>query len=164
MICQKCNKSNATAHLHSVSNGIVKDAYLCSECAKAYKVAQFESSDLLDIMQSFFNDSVRVKNDIKCESCGMIFDEVKAKGRLGCANCYSAFIDQLSDTILKLHGSTVHKGKRPYDTAKNNDITEKSDDKYDLISDLKEKLRMAIENEQYEQAAVLRDEIKRLEE
>ncbi|MBO5747165.1 MAG: UvrB/UvrC motif-containing protein [Clostridia bacterium] len=164
MICEKCKKNNATAHLHSVSNGIVKDAYLCSECANAYKVAKFDNGDLFDIMQSFLNDTARVKNNIKCDSCGITFQEVKANGRLGCANCYSAFENQLSDTILKLHGSTVHKGKRPYNDAKNYDVTSESDDKYDLISDLKQKLKMAVENEQYEQAAVLRDEIKRLEE
>lgn len=161
MICEKCKKNKATTHLHTVSNGIVKDAYLCSECAKVYKASQFDNSELFDIMQSFFNDSLRVKNDVKCDKCGSTFQEVKTKGRLGCANCYSTFVEQLNETILKLHGSTVHKGKRPFGDTKNN--AEKNDEKYDLISDLKEKLKLAIENEEYEKAAVLRDEIKRLE-
>ncbi len=164
MICQNCKKNNATAHLHSVSNGIVKDAYLCSECAKAFKVTEFDNNDLFYIMQSFLKDSMRVKNDIKCENCGTTFQEVKTSGRLGCANCYSAFKTQLSDTIFKLHGSMVHKGKRPDIDVKIDNETTKIDDNNDLISDLKQKLRMAIESEQYEQAAILRDEIKRLEE
>ena len=50
MICQNCKKNNATAHLHSVSNGIVKDAYLCSECAKAFKVTEFDNNDLFYII------------------------------------------------------------------------------------------------------------------
>ena len=164
MVCQVCNKALATSHIHSVVNGIVKDVYLCSDCAKNYKLHDFKNDSFEDMLLSLFNDAINTKS-VKCDCCGLTFEEIKRSGRMGCGQCYQTFAQQLIPMVQKIHGSTRHLGKSPQDslkieTNKNSNVT----DDVNVVDHLKSKLKVAIDSEEYELAALLRDEIKRLEE
>lgn len=88
-----------------------------------------------------------------CPSCKMDFETYKRTGRLGCNSCYTAFKENLSPIIKDYHGKNHHVGKVP----------SKYKASLDNINILKERLRISIEKENYEEAARLHDIIKRLE-
>lgn len=158
MLCQNCKSAEASSHIHSVVNGVVTDAYLCSECAKKLNKS-FSNDDIFGLFSSFFKENTipNVKA-VACECCGSTFDDISKNGKVGCACCYKTFFKQLEPALIRLHGRSTHIGKRLI----NIDIAAKtdSDNKINEIDDLKNRLKIAIDNEEYEKAAVLRDEIK----
>ena len=154
MLCQNCGKSQATTHYHSVINGVVKDKYLCSECVSAEKQINLKDNDVLKMLTSFFNDgTVPNIQNVKCECCGITFSDIRRTGRVGCGNCYRVFKEQLVGTLQRIHGRTTHVGKRPCN----------SNEKQDILDDLKNQLKTAIQTENYEEAARLRDLIRQKE-
>ncbi len=162
MICQNCGLNNATSHFHSVINGVVTDKYLCSKCAAALKTPSFADDGIFDMLTSFLSDTATVKTDAKkCECCGVTYDVIAKTGKVGCSRCYETFKEELSSTLVRLHGRTNHIGKRL-----NRDVVQenKSVTIQEKIDNLRKELAQAIKDEQYEKAAVLRDEIKGLEE
>lgn len=166
MLCQNCGKRDATTHYHSVINGVVKDKYLCSECAVAQKQMNLEENDILKMLTSFFNDSaVPNLQTVKCECCGTSFNDIRRTGKVGCGNCYSVFKEQLVGTLQRIHGRTTHVGKRPSFSveAATYEPKQNIDEKQIKIDDLKVQLKKAIETENYEEAAKLRDLIRNKE-
>ncbi len=154
MLCQNCGKKDATTHYHSVINGVVKDKYLCSECAVKDKQMSVSENDFLKMLTSFFYDNTMPNiQSIKCECCGTSFSDIRRTGKVGCGNCYSVFKEQLNPTLQRIHGRTTHIGKRPCN----------SNEKQDILDDLKKQLGTAIENENYEEAAKIRDLIRQKE-
>lgn len=95
-------------------------------------------------------------SDIICSTCNTSFKEYKKTGKLGCSECYKAFEDELDPRIKSIYGFSEHVGKYPKNKAKNNSSIER-------IRELKEQLNTAIKNEEYEDAAKLRDEILKIE-
>ncbi len=165
MLCQKCKVKNATSHIHYVLNGVVRDMYLCPECAKEYHGTDLYDGDVFKMLSSMLNDSASaVKNTLKCDCCGTDFNEIRRTGKVGCANCYKVFENQLSPTVARIHGKTVHVGKKPCQTeesAANNEApTVAKMTKEQIIAELKQQLADAISREEYEKAVILRDKIK----
>ncbi len=159
MICQNCKMHEATSHFHSVVNGVVRDSYLCSKCASALNNKSFYKDDLFDLLSAFLlNEQNNNDNVIKCKKCGTTFENITKSGRVGCAECYKTFARQLEPALVRIHGKTSHIGKRldAVDAQNNNDFTN-SKNKIDI---LKEELKLAIANEEYEKAAIIRDKIK----
>ena len=121
---------------------------------------------------------------IKCDECGYTFDDIVNTGKLGCGNCYSVFEDSLDPIIRKIQGSNRHKGRigkvldnkidkkiigksinnNDKEKNKNSDNNNEKNGELDKISKLQEELKEAIKEEKYEEAAKLRDEIKKLSE
>ncbi len=164
MLCQNCGKNNATSHIHSVINGVVKDKYLCSECAAAENADNFYENDIFKMLSSFLSDgAVQRFEGIKCECCGTTYDTVKRTGRVGCGNCYKVFEQQLKPALVRIHGRTVHVGKRPDGECETNAVQSTENPEKSKLEALKKQLKEAIANEEYEKAAVLRDEIRREE-
>ena len=161
MLCQKCGKANAVTHYHTVINGVVDDKYLCGECAGTANLSHFEDDSIFKMLTSFLSDTEPLKTVAeRCECCGTSFTEIRKTGRVGCGNCYKTFSGQLNSTLQRLHGSTVHTGKHPQKadkTEQNNDL------KTDKIGKLQEELKKAIEDENYERAAQIRDIIRKEE-
>jgi protein arginine kinase activator len=123
----------------------------------------FYDEDVLNIISWMFNNSgVRPKNILKCELCGTDFDEIKATGRVGCSNCYKVFEKQFASTLLRLHGKTLHVGKIPNKIIENG-IKKEQDDEQTELENLKNKLAEAVLREEYEKAAIIRDEIRKRE-
>lgn len=163
MICQSCGKAQATTHFKRIINGEVTEGHLCSDCAKALGVNDMFSGfdfSFSDLLSDFFADTpvaALSANSVRCENCGSSFNDIVQSGRIGCADCYETFFDKLMPSIQRLHGNTKHEGKVPL-----NEVTNE-DKETDKIAELREQMNKAIENEDFEQAAELRDEIKALE-
>lgn len=193
MLCQKCNKKVATVFISTIVNGKNTQMYLCTDCAKELHdnmnpdiKIPFPINDILtnmelneDTINEWINEFKDMEDkgqidelvqhenpetlqhnnqdeDITCNFCNTSFDEYKKTGKLGCGKCYSTFRKQLKPIIEGIYGYSEHIGKFPKNEFKDTEIVK-------TVEQLKEKLNMAIQEEEYEQAAKLRDEILQLE-
>lgn len=163
MLCDRCQKYPATVCLTKIINGEKTEINLCSHCAveseKYYveKEVAFQNflSGLLDIV-SKQPDHLTEKNVIACKSCGMTYQNFKKTGKIGCANCYSTFNLFLPQILRRIHGNNSHTGKIPKKTQSALIVKR-------TLKELRDQLKIAIENEHFEEAARLRDKIKELD-
>ena len=165
MMCEDCGNKPSTFHMTKIINGETSEVHLCEDCASKNKEFDitFDSSfpiqnllaGLLDIPKEDNLISKEIK-DTRCERCGMTYNNFRQEGKFGCSDCYSSFSDRLDPLLKKIHGHDTHIGKIPRKAG--GSIRIKKD-----ISSLKNKLKLAVKNEEFEKAADLRDEIKRLE-
>jgi protein arginine kinase activator len=157
MICDICHKNGATVHLTEIIDNQITELHLCEECARQ-KGAQMEQhfglADLLaglaDLGQQF---EVVGKAEAKCSNCGLSYQDFRRIGRLGCSQCYVAFKDSLGILLKRIHGSTQHLGHAPVKKA---EVAPKRSE----LDILRAKLQKAIEMEEFEEAARLRDKIR----
>ena len=161
MVCDACKQQQATVHLTEIVNEQMTELHLCEACANQ-KGAQVEShfglSDLLSGLADFSKTQEPEEVSTKaCPSCGMTYDDFRKVGRLGCADCYPTFKRSLGSLLKRIHGSPIHVGKSPVRLIKPSKMA-----KTELL-DLKKKLERAIEHEEFEEAARLRDQIRRTE-
>ena len=172
MLCEKCKKRTATVFYNENINGKTRSYSLCGECAaKLHEKGELQditsmigsfadpfSSLHHDLFGSFFGISARVQSgtDKVCPECGMTFHEIAKSGKVGCPACYTTFAEELSHLIQSVHGTTQHTGNVPARHRVKKERNEK-------LNQLKVDLQKAIENEEYENAAELRDEIRKLE-
>lgn len=156
MLCNNCKENPANTHIKRVIGGKLVEYYLCSECAEklGYKLGL---SSLIDAFMPLATN----KYENRCKGCGSTFNEIISEGKVGCPQCYEAFHSQLIPSIQKIHGTAEHKGKTPGRSAlvpvKNN--TSMAVTKTDELKNKKLKLNIAIQEQRFEDAAVLRDEI-----
>ncbi len=159
MLCDICHKNQATVHLTEIYAGKVRELHLCQECAaKQAEIIQkqFSISDFLAGLADFGGIERRENSSgLICPNCGMSYEEFKKVGKFGCENCYKVFRDHIIYLLRKLHGSTQHKGKYP--KFKGGISLEGQ------IEELKKYLDRAVSLEEYEEAARIRDNIRRLE-
>ncbi len=173
MLCEKCKK-NASVHYRFNDNGKVTETHLCTDCAR-------ESGLLLDngvISSDFMSDkggyvdnyskipfsslfgTVNIKpSDTRvrvCTGCGMTEDELRANGKLGCERCYFTFADYVNIMLDKMHMSLEYKGKIPSGRSEILSLKRK-------IEKLKNSMQTAVDNQEYEEAARIRDMIRSLE-
>lgn len=173
MQCQLCQKRLATVHFTNIVNNQKVEMHLCEQCANEKGQLGFGFPTLHAGINSLItgllgfdinSNNISIQNQyltntprkFKCEECGMTIDEFLKLGKLGCANCYTSFEEKLNPLIRRLQGSVEHNGKVPDRVARTASTNRK-------IEKLKELLNKAIEREEYEKAAELRDEIKSLE-
>ncbi|MDR1773870.1 MAG: UvrB/UvrC motif-containing protein [Clostridioides sp.] len=160
MLCQKCNKNNATIYYKENINGEEKEMYLCEECAKNHTPAMIDLFLPFSIGDIFTNKKLKKENiddkAFKCPNCGMSYSEFEKTGKLGCCECYNTFREQLTPIIQKFQGNSEHIGKVPNNSYKKLSIRNQ-------IKSLKKELSNEIEKENYENAAILRDKIKAME-
>ncbi len=160
MICQKCGKHPATVHLKQIINGVVGEEYLCSLCAN--NESSFYSTDnelstesLLNAL--FVGGRPTASSSKTCPLCGINAREIQRNRRAGCAKCYEVFRNELINAAFRVHGAAKHVGKAPQ---KSQEETER----LTKIEELKNRQLKAIEDQDFELAAKLRDEIKALNE
>ncbi|MBF0532909.1 MAG: UvrB/UvrC motif-containing protein [Candidatus Omnitrophica bacterium] len=165
MKCDMCTKK-ATVHLTEIIDGKVIEMHLCQECAQKKSSQMQKEFGLADLLAGLteFQSSVQTepKQEIKCPHCQTRFEEFKEIGRLGCSECYGAFKEQLDPLLKRIHGSNRHQGKKPIGLAVA--VKETAIKPQEALNDLKEKLQGAVRTENFEQAALLRDKIRELEE
>ena len=171
MKCQKCGKNPADTHIKRVINGEFQEYNLCSHCAKEMGYSNmFEGfggfqDSFNSLLGSFFSNALPARSQAtRCEVCGTGYADITRTGMMGCANCYSIFADQLMPTIRRVHGNTTHCGKHSV-FAKKEKTTPAAEEnpKEKQLEELKLKLKTAIENQEFELAAELRDKIKEME-
>ena len=161
MVCDACKQQQATVHLTEIVNDQMTELHLCEPCANQ-KGAQVEShfglSDLLaglaDIGKSQEAEEEVVSK--ACPGCGMTYEDFRKVGRLGCADCYPTFKRSLASLLKRIHGSPHHVGKSPAGLVKPQKARVE-------LAEMKRRLERAIEMEEFEDAAHLRDQIRDIE-
>lgn len=162
MLCQSCQKKQANTHIKSIVNGELTEIMLCSDCAEKMGYGNVFSHmfDIGSLMSGFMSEPTTsaLAAEKRCPMCGSTFSSISKSGKVGCAKCYEVFYDRLLPSIKRIHGNTVHTGKRAASPAEENASTS-----IDRINLLKEQLKTAVDNQEFEKAAELRDAIKQLE-
>jgi protein arginine kinase activator len=167
MLCEQCGKNTASVHVTHINNGEKKEMYLCEQCAKETESIHFHTpisfqdflTGLLDLPLSnkdTFKGYRDQKETLQCPICKMTYDEFRKVGRFGCSQCYSTFNQQLNPIFKKLHGNNTHTGKLPNRAA--GEIKIKRE-----LEVMRKELKKAIEMEEFEKAAEIRDRIRALE-
>lgn len=158
MICERCKKNVATVHLTEIVKNQKIEKHLCEECSReeGYTIkAHVNLQDLLTAFISAHSDAASLA-DTSCPDCGFTYADFRSEGRLGCPNDYEAFKEALDPLLEKVHGRVEHAGKVPSHAG------ESQKRQRDLMS-MRRRLRDAVEREDYEEAAKLRDLIKEKE-
>lgn len=162
MLCQNCQKRLANVHLTQVINNSRVEVFLCEQCAR--ERSRPDSGMPLNI-NNFFSglvgyNSIPQKAPVSqkpvCEKCGLSFEEFQKIGKLGCENCYTVYGDRLEPVIKRLHGNVEHRGKVSEKVSQSIKVTRE-------IKKLKTELSKAVQAEEYEKAAEIRDKIRSLE-
>lgn len=156
MMCCVCKEKPATVHLTEIKGDKVQQVDLCEACAKNKGVndSSFALADLLlGLGASQEIDQSAGGTELKCATCGFTQADFKKSGRLGCPECYQTFVDGLEGLLKSMHKGTRHVGKVP-------EALRRTRESVDRMKILQKKLSKAIEAEDFEQAAALRDEIK----
>lgn len=161
--CDICQKHEATIHYTEIVHNQMIKMNICEECAKAKGVgiqSPFSISDLLSGLAELDQQVASPANDPVCSCCGLALSGFRKSGRLGCSECYETFKESLTSLLQTIHKSTRHKGKKFRDSSVDK---VKKETVSTQIKHLKDELHSAVEQEDYERAADLRDQIKELE-
>jgi protein arginine kinase activator len=157
MQCCVCKEKPATVHLTQIVGDKMQKLDMCEECAKAKGVNDPTSFAMADLMlglgASQELDPAEGAAEIKCTRCGFTQADFKKSGRLGCPECYRTFAKGLAGLLKTMHKGTRHIGKTP-------EALRQTRENVDRLKSLQKKLTKAIETEDFEAAAALRDEIK----
>lgn len=184
MLCDNCKKREANVMYSENINGAKKELHLCEECSEKLGIGKMDfdiSKDLSNLFGNFmegfatpeFMPLFEHMKDIQCEQCGFTFDDIVETGKLGCGKCYETFEEKLEPILKRIQGNTRHIGrigkissneikgsvdKNQKEETKNDNENQKSE-----VESLQEQLKQAIKEERYEDAAKIRDEIKKRE-
>lgn len=154
MKCDRCDKE-ATIHLTQVIDGQVKKVHLCEECASAEGLDISQTISITDLLLGQSETEVfapQIK-ETSCPRCHMTRADFKKAGRLGCPYCYEHFGEGLRPLLKAVQRSEQHVGKIP---ARESVRVQKSSE----MAAMKQALDGAIAEENYEEAARLRDKIR----
>jgi len=168
MLCQNCSKREATTHIKRVVNGEATETHLCRECAQSLGydgLFNDFSLSIPNIFSSFFGDSsfaLAGPRTERCEKCGCSFDDIIRTGMVGCADCYDKFFDKLLPSIQRIHGRSKHAGKIPSANNSTKKAAVKEKTAEEKIAELEAEMQKAVEAQNFEQAAIIRDKIKEL--
>jgi protein arginine kinase activator len=177
MLCQECNERPATLHFMKKVNGQKMEIHLCEVCAKEKNVMkdmqQFGTAaggftvhnllaELLNMDSGAYASGAgqvresQMAQPLKCENCGLTYQQFGKIGKFGCSECYRYFGAQLNPLLKRIHGNTVHAGKVPKRTGGELKLRRE-------LEMLKEELGGLVEREEFEKAVAVRDRIRELE-
>ncbi len=155
MVCQRCHQAKATVHMTDIPEK--REQHLCDECAvKAGVIIKQSHHSANEILQQFIKQKTGLgaADDLTCPKCGITFKEFQLKGQLGCPNDYVVFQAVLAPLIQRAHdGATHHVGKVP---ASSDDTVKRQTG----LLRLRRELQEAIQEENYERAARVRDQLR----
>lgn len=190
MKCDQCN-SEATVHELRVVSGKRQERHLCESCARQLGIAVQPGLTVPELVEKMLEKSVEppkvAKPDVaakptSCPECGTTYPEFRQSGLLGCPECYKAFEAQLGPLLERAHeGGTHHVGKMPKRALLGEESEQPArkpgtlkkpaesvlggpEQRAGRISVLRKQLDEAVRTEQYERAAKVRDELRRLTE
>lgn len=173
MQCERCHKKKATVFYRENVGGRTKALRLCGECAEILEQAgelEDMSTAISGFLSPFFlwedggillsfppSSGGTVRGGVRqCRVCGMTIGEIASAGRVGCAECYGTFSEELGEVVRSVHGSTTHTGRVSSGFRARRERMER-------VTALKRQLKEAITAENFEAAVGLRDEIRALE-
>jgi protein arginine kinase activator len=162
MLCEQCGDREATVHLTQIVQDEHSSVHLCPECA-AERGVQSDltppSAPLVDFLAQMGKGlpAESFSPAHQCSFCGLSLADFKRTGRLGCSHCWAEFESQLRPLLRRLHGGTRHVGKiylspDPHEA-----------DRTARLTHLRRSLQRAVDEEDFERAATLRDEVRLLE-
>lgn len=176
MLCQNCNKNEATVRYTEIINGEKREVMLCEECSRELGIGNMNFNMPIDF-SSFFGDLLEGYEDnsfmplltaskqLKCNNCNMTFDEFMEQGKFGCEECYDAFSPKIDSILKRIQGSNRYAGRKLVGNKEAKiEFEEKPEKKETEKEKLQRELKEAIEKENYEEAAKIRDKIKELKE
>ncbi|HWL06815.1 MAG TPA: UvrB/UvrC motif-containing protein [Planctomicrobium sp.] len=162
--CLRCS-NQATLHITELKGGKALSLHLCETCARDY-LSTVEVGGIPDDFATSAAGASEEPNGEEeepaestvgaCPHCGITFKQFRSQGRLGCPRDYEVFHNELIPLLESIHGETQHVGKFPPR------VSETSRRQFELVR-LRSELKTAVEEEQYEQAAQLRDQIRQME-
>ena len=161
MICNLCGKHNATIYFKGIVNNQAIKLHLCESCAKKkgmvfpFGKSVFSLGDMLANLASASKAGASLFG-VTCKGCGLGYAEFKETSQLGCSQCYTTFSSLIGPLLKEIHGSTQHVGKTYRRTVRLGSNMEE-------LAQMKLELKEAVQNEKYEEAAGLRDQIRKLE-
>lgn len=161
MLCDICKKREAIVYITKFDHGERTEIHLCAQCArKQGELDSFRDFNIID--NDFFRKMAypsyqgEDEEEPVCKGCGMTYSEFNRLGKFGCPQCYEAFKDELPPLMRRIHGHSKHVGKVP-----NRGVgvfyTETQ------IKRLRQHLQQLVQDERYEEAANVRDEIRALQ-
>ncbi len=171
MLCDVCKKKDAKIYYTEIINGKKTEQHLCEDCAtehSTFKAISALSNQEVSLGGMLFGllgnlnkaEQVEANTEVSsCKTCGLTYEEFLKVGKFGCPNCYQNFGKVLNKNLRSIHGADVHTGKKPegyISEAKRlvNQLPE--------LEKLSIQLQQAVEQEEYEEAAKLRDRMKEL--
>ena len=164
MQCQICNENDATIHLTEITNGKRAEMHICEQCAAEQGLAVKSHIPVNELLSSLL--AVQPADDeaddfsqqtVSCPHCSLTLEQFRKEGVLGCPNDYDVFEKSLMPLIERAHdGKTTHCGKLPSRAPKDTK-------KQIKLSNMREQLDSAVQREDYEKAAKLRDKINKME-
>jgi protein arginine kinase activator len=158
--CDLCGKGNATVKVSRLDKeGKVTEISICTDCARQRGFTEVEklkanNAEIITELKSRIDEG---DSKLVCSNCGLSYAEFKRQGRLNCAECYVSFHDQLVPLIRRIHDAVQHVGRTASGGRKQAQMKMNA-------QKLREALSGAIQDEDYEKAAALRDQLKRSEE
>ena len=180
MLCDNCKENEASVKYTEIINGNKREMMLCEECSRKLGINNMNLKLPIDF-SSFFGDLIseyeqseflplfNPEKELKCNTCNLTYKEFLNTGKLGCADCYDAFADRINTVLKRIQGSTEYLGRKSENQVNNIkdkiEIKKKKEpsSKEEKINAMQEKLKEAIKDERYEDAAKIRDEIKKIE-
>jgi len=158
--CRKCGRHPMLKDL-VVYNGKKIERQLCEECVRAETAGTHAHEPIQELFTKLVISSAQAGRAASaqsaCQTCGLRFAQFRERGLLGCPDCYKAFENDLSPLIERAHeGGTHHTGKVPKRAGA-------SEDRMQRLVSLRQQLREAVQAEEYEKAAILRDELAKFE-
>lgn len=157
MLCCVCKEKEAKVHLTQIVGEKMQKVDLCEGCAAQKGVNDPTGFSLADLLlglgASQEMEQAGGGAEAKCPNCGFTQADFKKAGRLGCSECYTTFNEGLEGLLKTMHKGVHHVGKVPHSAQQTRELSEK-------IKSLDKKLARAVADENFEQAAALRDELK----
>jgi protein arginine kinase activator len=156
--CQLCSKP-ATVHLTDIVNHQKKEVHLCQACAESQQLLKNQEMNLSAILQTLIGQHLGPQTDelarLTCPACGIKYMEFRAQGRLGCPHDYAVFRNGLTPLLQRIHRSARHVGKSPRRCL--------APEEQEALAEIRRRLRQAVDSEAYEEAARLRDLLRKKE-
>lgn len=160
MLCESCGVFPATTHVKTIINGELSEYSLCAQCAQKLGYGNLMTGLGLSVgslLGGFFSNTEQPESEtVRCKCCGSSFDDIARSGKVGCAECYHTFHNRLMPLIQQIHGNTKHRGKAPGGNLL-------SVNPQNQLTVMRRELREAIDSENFEHAAEIRDRIRKLE-
>jgi len=178
MNCENCGKNYANVKYTQIVNGNKREMYLCEDCSQKLGIQSFNipidfSGFLEDFFLGFDEDVIfpELTKELKCRRCNSSFEDFTKTGRFGCEECYTTFEEKIDSLLKNIQGTNRHKGRigkineKDVNNQENWVQSEKEINNENLseIDKLKKDLKQAIKEEKYEEAAIFRDKIKKIE-
>ena len=158
-LCDVCKENPATVHYTEIVNNKLKKLNLCEHCARDKGLGVTAHFGVAEILKGLTEAQQHEPSEpeLTCDFCGLSFSRFRKVGRLGCPHCYETFHGELEPILSDVHKKTEHVGKGPSAAAMMDTTTKR-------LAELNRKLNRAVEDEEYERAAELRDEIRQIKE